>query len=139
IYSSFMRRAYDEVNHDVALQNLSVVFCLDRETLVGADGPTHHCSYDIDYMRCVPNITVSAPMTEEELRNLIYKAQLPDAGPFVIRYPRGNGVMVDWRRPFTKVEIGKGRKLQDGEEVAILSFGAIGNEAVKAVQLLNEE
>lgn len=139
IYSSFMQRAYDQVIHDVALQNLNVVFCLDRAGLVGADGPTHHGAYDIAYMRCIPNLTVSAPMNEEELRNLMYTAQLPDAGPFVIRYPRGNGVMVDWRRPFTKVEIGKGRKLQDGEEVAILSFGAIGNEAVKAVQLLNEE
>src|SRR5690606_34671811 len=118
-YSSFMQRAYDQVIHDVALQNLNVVFCLDRAGLVGADGPTHHGAYDIAYMRCIPNLTVSAPMNEEELRNLMYTAQLPDAGPFVIRYPRGNGVMVYWRRPFTKVEIGKGRKLQDGEEVAI--------------------
>src|SRR5690606_21558886 len=133
------QRAYDQVIHDVALQNLNVVFCLDRAGLVGADGPTHHGAYDIAYMRCIPNLTVSAPMNEEELRNLMYTAPLPDAGPFVIRYPRGNAVMVDWKRPVTKVEIGKGRKLQDGEDVAILSFGAIGNEAVQAVELLNEE
>jgi len=134
-----MQRAYDQVIHDVALQKLNVVFCLDRAGVVGADGPTHHGAYDIVYMRCIPNLIVSAPMNEEELRNLMYTAQLPDIGPFVIRYPRGNGVMVDWKRPFAKLEIGKGRKLHDGEEVAILSFGAIGNEAVKAVQTLNEE
>ncbi|PRD48760.1 1-deoxy-D-xylulose-5-phosphate synthase [Sphingobacterium haloxyli] len=139
IYSSFMQRAYDQVIHDVALQKLNVVFCLDRAGIVGADGPTHHGAYDIAYMRCVPNLIVSAPMNEEELRNLMYTAQLPDAGPFVIRYPRGSGVMVDWKRPFSQLEIGKGRKLHDGEEVAILTFGAIGNEAVKAVQTLNEE
>lgn len=139
IYSSFMQRAYDQVIHDVALQKLNVVFCLDRAGVVGADGPTHHGAYDIVYMRCIPNLIVSAPMNEEELRNLMYTAQLPNTGPFVIRYPRGNGVMVDWKRPFAKLEIGKGRKLHDGEEVAILSFGAIGNEVVKAVQTLNEE
>lgn len=139
IYSSFMQRAYDQVIHDVALQKLNVVFCLDRAGVVGADGPTHHGAYDISYMRCVPNLVVSAPMNEEELRNLMYTAQLDDMGPFVIRYPRGNGVMVDWRRPFKAVEIGKGRKLVDGEEVAILSLGAIGNEASKAILALNEE
>ncbi|PRD53789.1 1-deoxy-D-xylulose-5-phosphate synthase [Sphingobacterium gobiense] len=139
IYSSFMQRAYDQVIHDVALQKLNVVFCLDRAGIVGADGPTHHGAYDIAYMRCVPNLIVSAPMNEEELRNLMYTAQLPDTGPFVIRYPRGSGVMVDWKRAFSQIEIGKGRKLHDGEEVAILTFGTIGNEAVKAVQILNEE
>ncbi|WP_293938991.1 1-deoxy-D-xylulose-5-phosphate synthase [Sphingobacterium sp. UBA5996] len=138
IYSSFMQRAYDQVIHDVALQNLNVVFCLDRAGVVGADGATHHGAYDIAFMRCVPNMTVSAPMNEEELRNLMYTAQLPDKGPFVIRYPRGNGVMPDWRRPFMEIEIGKGRLITEGEELAILSFGAIGNEAVKAVQHLNE-
>jgi 1-deoxy-D-xylulose-5-phosphate synthase len=138
IYSSFMQRAYDQVIHDVALQNLNVVFCLDRAGVVGADGATHHGAYDIAFMRCVPNMTVSAPMNEEELRNLMYTAQLPNKGPFVIRYPRGNGVMPDWRRPFTEIEIGKGRLISAGEELAILSFGAIGNEAVKAVQQLNE-
>lgn len=139
IYSSFMQRAYDQVIHDVSLQKLNVVFCLDRAGVVGADGPTHHGAYDISYMRCVPNLVVSAPMNEEELRNLMYTAQLDDMGPFVIRYPRGNGVMVDWKRPFKAIEIGKGRKLVDGEDVAILSFGAIGNEASKAIQALNEE
>lgn len=139
IYSTFMQRAYDQVIHDVALQKLNVVFCLDRAGVVGADGPTHHGAYDISYMRCVPNLIVSAPMNEEELRNLMYTAQQPDQGPFVIRYPRGNGVMVDWRRPFKTIEIGKGRKLVAGEELAILSFGAIGNEASKAIQKLNED
>jgi len=139
IYSSFMQRAYDQVIHDVALQKLNVVFCLDRAGLVGADGPTHHGAYDIAYMRCIPNLVVSAPMNEEELRNLMYTAQLPDKGPFVIRYPRGNGVMVDWKRPFAAIDIGKGRMIQDGEELAILSFGAIGNEVVKAIQTLGEE
>lgn len=139
IYSSFMQRAYDQVIHDVALQKLNVVFCLDRAGVVGADGPTHHGAYDIAYMRCIPNMIVSAPMNEEELRNLMYTAQLDDMGPFVIRYPRGNGVMVDWKRPFKAIEVGKGRKLVDGEEVAILSLGAIGNEASKAIISLNEE
>ena len=139
IYSSFMQRAYDQVIHDVALQKLNVVFCLDRAGLVGADGPTHHGAYDIPFMRCVPNLTIAAPMNEEELRNMMYTSQMEDMGPFVIRYPRGNGVMPDWKRPFKALEIGKGRKLVDGEEVAILSFGHIGNEVSKALSTLNEE
>ncbi|EFK60014.1 1-deoxy-D-xylulose-5-phosphate synthase [Sphingobacterium spiritivorum] len=139
IYSSFMQRAYDQVIHDVALQNLNVVFCLDRAGVAGADGPTHHGAYDLAYMRCIPNMIVSAPMNEEELRNLMYTAQLENKGPFVIRYPRGAGVMPDWKRPFKEIEIGKGRKVSDGEEVAILSIGSIGNEAVKAIRVLNEE
>jgi 1-deoxy-D-xylulose-5-phosphate synthase len=139
IYSSFMQRAYDQVIHDVAIQNLNVVFCLDRAGFAGADGATHHGAYDLAYMRCIPNLVVSAPMNEEELRNLMYTAQLPDAGPFVIRYPRGNGVMVDWQRPFKAITIGKGRKICDGEEIAIVTIGAIGNEAVKAVNALNQE
>lgn len=139
IYSSFMQRAYDQVIHDVALQKLNVVFCLDRAGIAGADGATHHGAYDLAYMRCVPNMTVSAPMNEEELRNLMYTAQLPDMGPFVIRYPRGQGVMVDWRQPMKEIEIGKGRKLCDGEDVAILSIGHIGNEVSKARIALNEE
>lgn len=139
IYSSFMQRAYDQVIHDVALQKLNVVFCLDRAGFAGADGPTHHGAYDLAYMRCVPNLVVSAPMNEEELRNLMYTAQQEDMGPFVIRYPRGQGVMPDWRRPFSLVEIGKGRKVFDGEDVAILTIGHIGNEAVKACLQLNEE
>ena len=139
IYSSFMQRAYDQVIHDVALQNLNVVFCLDRAGLAGADGATHHGAYDLAYMRCIPNMTVSAPMNEEELRNLMYTAQLQDKGPFVIRYPRGTGVMVDWQRPFKEIPIGKGRKVCDGEEVAILTIGAIGNEAAQAIAALNQE
>lgn len=139
IYSSFMQRAYDQVIHDVALQNLNVVFCLDRAGLVGADGPTHHGAYDIAFMRCIPNMTIAAPMNEEELRNMMYTAQLENMGPFVIRYPRGNGVMPDWKRPFKALPIGKGRKLVDGEEVAILSIGHIGNEVSKAIVNLNTE
>lgn len=139
IYSTFMQRAYDQVIHDVALQNLNVVFCLDRAGVVGADGPTHHGAYDIAYMRSIPNMIVSSPMNEEELRNLMYTAQLDDQGPFVIRYPRGTGVMVDWKRNFKEIEIGKGRKIADGEELAILSFGHIGNEVVKARKSLSED
>lgn len=139
IYSSFMQRAYDQVIHDVALQKLNVIFCLDRAGVAGADGPTHHGAYDLAYMRCIPNLVVSAPMNEEELRNLMFTGQQDDMGPFVIRYPRGQGVMPDWRRPFKQVEIGKGRKVFDGEDVAILSIGHIGNEAVKACMQLNEE
>lgn len=139
IYSSFMQRGYDQVIHDVALQNLPVVFCLDRAGLVGADGPTHHGAYDTAYMRCIPNMTVSSPMNEEELRNLMYTAQLPDQGPFVIRYPRGKGVMPDWKLPFQEIPIGTGRKLGDGEEIAVLSFGHIGNEVTKAMINLRED
>ncbi|MCQ6960553.1 1-deoxy-D-xylulose-5-phosphate synthase [Mucilaginibacter aquariorum] len=139
IYSSFMQRAYDQVIHDVALQKLNVVFCLDRAGIAGADGATHHGAYDLAYMRCIPNMTVSAPMNEEELRNLMYTAQQDNMGPFVIRYPRGNGVMVDWQRPMKAIPVGKGRMVCDGEEVAILSIGAIGNEAVKAIANLNTE
>lgn len=133
IYSSFMQRGYDQVVHDVAIQNLNVVFCLDRAGLAGADGPTHHGAYDLAYMRCIPNMTVSAPMNEEELRNLMYTAQLADKGPFSIRYPRGTGVMPEWRTPLQEIEVGKGRKLTEGEDIAILTIGHIGNEAVKAV------
>jgi 1-deoxy-D-xylulose-5-phosphate synthase len=139
IYSSFMQRAYDQVIHDVAIQNLNVIFCLDRAGFAGADGQTHHGAYDLAYMRCIPNLTVSAPMNEEELRNLMYSAQLENAGPYVIRYPRGNGVMVDWQRPFKAITAGKGRKICDGEEVAILSIGTIGNEVTKATAQLNNE
>ncbi|MFD2874541.1 1-deoxy-D-xylulose-5-phosphate synthase [Mucilaginibacter ximonensis] len=139
IYSSFMQRAYDQVIHDVAIQKLNVIFCLDRAGIAGADGPTHHGAYDLAFMRCIPNMTVSAPMNEEELRNLMYTAQQDDMGPFVIRYPRGNGVMVDWQRPFKAIPVGKGRKLTDGEDVAILTIGHVGNQAVKAIQELNTE
>jgi 1-deoxy-D-xylulose-5-phosphate synthase len=139
IYSSFMQRAYDQVIHDVAIQKLNVVFCLDRGGVAGADGPTHHGAYDLAYMRCIPNMVVSAPMNEEELRNLMFTAQQENMGPFSIRYPRGNGVMPDWKRPLKAIPVGKGRKICDGEEVAILSIGHIGNEAVKACQELNAE
>lgn len=139
IYSTFMQRAYDQVIHDVALQNLNVVFCLDRAGIAGADGPTHHGAYDLAYMRCIPNMKVAAPMNEEELRNLMYTAQTENMGPFVIRYPRGQGVMPDWRRPLKEVVIGKGRKICDGEDLAILSIGHIGNEVVKATISLNSE
>lgn len=137
IYSSFMQRAYDQVIHDVALQKLNVVFCLDRGGIAGADGPTHHGAYDLAFMRCIPNMVVSAPMNEEELRNLMYTAQQENMGPFSIRYPRGNGVMADWRRPMKAIPVGKGRKICDGEDVAILTIGHIGNEAVKACRELN--
>ncbi len=139
IYSTFMQRAYDQVIHDVAIQKLNVVFCLDRAGFAGSDGPTHHGAYDLAYMRCIPNMVVSAPMNEEELRNLMFTAQQENMGPFSIRYPRGNGVMTDWRRPMKEVEVGKGRMICDGEDVAILSIGHIGNEAVKACHELNAE
>ncbi len=140
IYSSFMQRAYDQVVHDVALQNLHVVFCLDRGGLAGADGPTHHGAFDLAYFRCIPNMVVSAPMNEEELRNLMYTAQLEkNAGPFSIRYPRGNGVMLDWRKPFTEIQIGKGRKINDGSDIAIITIGTVGNLATKAVALLAKD
>lgn len=127
IYSSFMQRAYDQVIHDVALQNLHVIFCLDRGGLVGADGATHHGAYDIAYLRCIPNMVVAAPMNEQELRNMMYTAQLPKKGPFSIRYPRGNGVMKNWQTPFEEIKIGKGQMIKEGSEVAILSLGHAGN------------
>jgi len=139
IYSSFMQRAYDQVIHDVALQNLNVVFCLDRGGLVGADGATHHGAYDIAFFRCIPNMIVSAPMNEKELRNLMFTAQLPNQGPFSIRYPRGNGVMLDWKTPFEEIEIGTGRVVREGEEIAILSFGHPGNFVVKAQEQFEKE
>jgi 1-deoxy-D-xylulose-5-phosphate synthase len=138
IYSSFMQRAFDQVLHDVALQNLNVVFCLDRGGLVGADGATHHGAYDLAYMRCIPNMVVSAPMNEEELRNLMFTAQLKDQGPFSIRYPRGNGVMTEWKTPLKEIKIGEGRKVTIGEDVAILTIGHPGNFAQEAIQELKE-
>lgn len=137
IYSSFMQRAYDQVVHDVAIQNLAVVFCLDRAGLAGADGPTHHGAYDIAYMRCIPNMVISAPMNEEELRNLMYTSQLDEVkSPFVIRYPRGEGVMPEWKTPFKKIAIGTGRKVRQGADIAILTIGHIGNEALIAAEKL---
>lgn len=140
IYSSFMQRAYDQVVHDVAIQKLPVVFCLDRAGLVGEDGPTHHGCYDIAYFRCIPNMIISAPMNEKELRNLMYTAQLDSIKyPFVIRYPRGEGVMPEWKTPFEEISIGKGRKIKDGRDIAILSFGHPGNFATTAIRELRTE
>lgn len=139
IYSSFMQRAYDQVIHDVALQKLPVIFCLDRGGLVGADGSTHHGAYDLAFFRCVPNMIVSAPINEEDLRNLMYTAQAENNGPFSIRYPRGNGTMVEWKTPFKKIKIGTGKRLKNGEQIAILSIGSIGNEATKAIKILEKE
>lgn len=138
IYSSFMQRAYDQVIHDVALQKLNVVFCLDRGGLVGSDGATHHGAYDLAYFRCIPNMIIAAPLNEEELRNMMYTAQLSDQGPFSIRYPRGRGSMLNWHTPFKQLEIGKGYRLTDGKDVAIISIGAIGMEAQKAIKMTPE-
>lgn len=140
IYSSFMQRAFDQVVHDVAIQKLPVIFCLDRAGLVGEDGPTHHGAYDIPYFRCIPNMVISAPMNEAELRNLMYTAQLESTKlPFVIRYPRGEGVMPEWRKPLEEITIGKGRRLKEGKDVAILSFGHPGNFAAAAIRDLRAE
>lgn len=140
IYSSFMQRAYDQVIHDVALQKLPVIFCLDRSGLVGDDGPTHHGCYDISYLRCIPNMIISAPMNESELRNLMYTAQLESTQlPFVIRYPRGEGVMPEWKTEMKEIEIGKGRKLKDGNDIAILTLGHPGNFAAAAIRELKAE
>ena len=139
IYSSFMQRAYDQVIHDVAIQNLPVIFCLDRGGLVGADGPTHHGAYDIAFFRCIPNMIVSAPMNEEELRNLMYTAQRENHGPFSIRYPRGRGVMIDWRKPFQEIPVGTGRKLRSGKTIAILSLGHVGNYASQVCDAYDKE
>ena len=138
IYSSFMQRAYDQVLHDVAIQNLNVVFCLDRGGVVGADGATHHGAYDLAYMRHIPNMVVSAPMNEAELRDLMYTAQQENMGPFSIRYPRGNGVMTEWKTVMKPVKVGTGRKLTIGEDIAILTIGHPGNFAQKAIEKLKE-
>lgn len=140
IYSSFMQRAYDQVVHDTAIQNLPVIFCLDRAGLVGEDGPTHHGAYDIAYMRCIPNMIVSAPMNESELRNLMYTAQLDSTvSPFCIRYPRGEGVMPEWKTPLQAIQIGRGRKLKDGKGIAVLTFGHPGNFATAAIRSTRSE
>ncbi|MFT7035987.1 MAG: 1-deoxy-D-xylulose-5-phosphate synthase [Cyclobacteriaceae bacterium] len=139
IYSTFMQRAYDQVIHDVCIQNLHVVFCLDRAGFAGADGPTHHGNYDIAYMRCLPNMVVSAPMNESELRNLMYTAQLPREGAFTIRYPRGQGVLPEWRTPLEEIKVGTGRMICEGDDLAILSLGHIGNYAVDACGQLDDE
>ena len=133
IYSSFMQRAYDNVIHDVAIQKLNVVFCLDRAGLVGQDGPTHHGAFDLAYMRPIPNLTVASPLNEHELRKMMYTAQLPNQGPFVIRYPRGRGVLPEWKCPLEAIEIGKGRLLKEGKDIAVLTLGPIGNTAQQAI------
>lgn len=137
IYSSFMQRAYDQVIHDVCIQNLPVNFCLDRAGFAGADGATHHGAYDLAYLRCIPNMIISAPMNEAELRNLMFTAQLPrPEKAFSIRYPRGQGVMPEWRTPMEEIKIGTGRKIKDGEEVAVLTIGHIGNYVIEAGERL---
>lgn len=128
IYSAFAQRAYDNIIHDVAILKLPVVLCFDRAGLVGEDGPTHHGAFDMAALRPIPNLTIASPMNEHELRNLMYTAQLDGKGPFVIRYPRGNGVLVDWRCPFEEIKVGTGRKLRDGDDVAVLTIGPIGND-----------
>jgi len=137
IYSAFSQRAFDNIIHDVALLNLHVVFCFDRAGIVGEDGPTHHGAFDLAALRPVPNLTIASPMDEHELRRLMFTAQLPDKGPFVIRYPRGGGVLKDWRCPFEEIKVGTGRKLHDGDDVAVLSIGPIGNNVTKAIEMVD--
>lgn len=139
IYSAFAQRAYDNIIHDVAILNLPVVICLDRAGLVGEDGATHHGAFDMAALRPVPNITLASPMNEHELRRLMYTAQLPDKGTFVIRYPRGRGVLADWHCPLEEVKVGTGRKLRDGDDIAVLSVGPVGNNVVKAVEMMEND
>ena len=134
IYSAFSQRAFDNIIHDVALLNLHVVFCFDRAGIVGEDGATHHGAFDLAALRTIPNLTISSPMDEHELRRLMYTAQLPDKGAFVIRYPRGGGVLLDWRCPLEEIKVGTGRKMRDGNDVAVLAIGPIGNEALLAAE-----
>ena len=139
IYSAFAQRAFDNIIHDVALLNLNVVFCFDRSGLVGEDGPTHHGAFDLAALRPIPNLTICSPMDEHELRRLMYTAQLPNKGPFVIRYPRGGGELMDWRCPFEEVKVGTGRKMKDGTDVAVLSIGPIGNNVTRAIASLTSQ
>lgn len=134
IYSSFMQRAYDNVIHDIALLRLPVVLCLDRAGLVGEDGPTHHGVFDLAYFRPIPHLTIASPLNEHELRRLMYTAQLPGKGPFVIRYPRGRGVLTDWRCPLEELPVGKGRRLKEGRDLAVITLGPIGNTAARAIE-----
>lgn len=138
IYSTFMQRAYDNLIHDIAIQKLNMVLCLDRAGLVGEDGPTHHGAFDMAYLRTVPNIIISSPYDEIEMRNLMYTAQLPDQGPFVIRYPRGRGLICDWKQPFKPIVVGTGQCIKEGTDVAVLSIGPIGNIAHEAIKLWEE-
>lgn len=139
VYSSFMQRAYDNLIHDVAIQKLDVVLCLDRAGLVGEDGPTHHGVFDMAYLRPIPNLTISSPLDEHELRRLMYTAQLPGKGPFVIRYPRGRSTRVDWKCPLEEIPVGKGRKLKEGKDIAVISIGPIGNIAAEAIRKAEDE
>lgn len=139
IYSSFSQRAYDNIIHDLAILSLPVVLCLDRAGLVGEDGPTHHGAFDLAFLRPIPNLTIASPMDEHELRKLMYTAQLPGKGTFVIRYPRGRGMLTDWRCPLEELPVGKGRKLRDGDTVAVLTLGPIGNDAEKAIEQVSGE
>lgn len=139
IYSSFAQRAYDNIIHDVAIQNLHVIICLDRAGIVGEDGPTHHGAFDLAYLRPIPNLTIASPMDEHELRRLMFTAQLPNMGAFVIRYPRGRGVLINWNCPFEEIKVGTGRKLQDGNDTAVLTLGPIGNTAAKAIKRATTE
>lgn len=139
IYSSFMQRAYDNIIHDVAIQRLPVVFCLDRAGLVGEDGPTHHGVFDLAYLRPIPNLTISSPMDEHELRRLMYTAQLPNKGPFVIRYPRGRGSLPHWKCPLEEIPVGKGRKLKQGSDVAVITIGPIGQVTQRAIECAEKE
>ena len=139
IYSTFMQRAYDNVIHDVAIQKLNVVMCLDRAGLVGEDGATHHGIFDISYMRIIPDLTIAAPMDEHELRKLMFTAQLPDMGPFVIRYPRGRGMLTDWKCEFEAIPVGKGRLLKEGKDMAVITVGPIGYKAQKAIERIESE
>ncbi|MFP4063979.1 MAG: 1-deoxy-D-xylulose-5-phosphate synthase [Bacteroidales bacterium] len=139
VYSSFFQRAYDQVIHDVALQNLPVVFCLDRAGLVGEDGSTHHGMFDLSSLRCIPNLVIAAPMNEEELRNMMFTAQLHHDSPYVIRYPRGQGVMKGWKTPFREIETGRGRRLKKGSDMALVSLGHVGNMALNACNMFEEQ
>lgn len=135
IYSSFMQRAYDNIIHDAAIMKLNMVLCLDRAGIVGEDGPTHHGAYDLAFLRPIPNITIASPLDEHEMRRMMFTAQMPDMGTFVIRYPRGRGSRIDWKCPLESMEVGKGRKLKDGKHVAVLSLGPIGTEVAKAIMI----
>lgn len=139
IYSAFSQRAYDNIIHDAAILRLPVVICLDRAGLVGEDGATHHGAFDMAFLRPIPNLTIASPMNEHELRKLMYTAQLPDMGTFVIRYPRGQGVCPDWQCPLEAVEVGKGRKLREGTDVAVLTIGPIGNDVEEVINQLESE
>ena len=138
VYSSFMQRAYDMVIHDVALQKLHMVICLDRAGLVGEDGATHHGVFDLAYLCPIPNLVIASPLNELDLRNLMYTGYAAFNGPFVIRYPRGKGEMKDWRNEMQVLPIGKGKKLRDGDDIAVLSIGPIGNEVIKAIEMVKE-